>query len=149
MKYKILNDVEIEIDEDDLQKINQTSWALNKSTGYISGYFRNADIKKVYLHRFLMNADIYQEVNHIDRDKFNFKKSNLRFVTRSQNLFNRKHYKDTVGVSYHSRDKKWQAYIGCRPYTHLGYFNTEEEALEARKQAEIKYAERFGINRTP
>ena len=44
------------------------------------------------------------------------------------------------GVSYNKRAKKWISYIRYDNSTlHLGYFDTFEEAVKARKEAEDKY----------
>ena len=46
----------------------------------------------------------------------------------------------TPGVCYRQREKKWLAYITVnRKPIHLGYYKNLEDAIEARKQAEIKY----------
>lgn len=44
------------------------------------------------------------------------------------------------GVSYKKDKKKWKAYIRIDgKQKHLGYFDNEEQALNARKAAELKY----------
>lgn len=44
------------------------------------------------------------------------------------------------GVSWHNRDKKWQASIALKGKTiYLGQFNKLEKAAQARKEAEEKY----------
>jgi len=48
------------------------------------------------------------------------------------------------GVCFHKRNNKWVAQIWINgKNTHLGYFSTKEEAIEARKQAEIQYFGEF------
>lgn len=45
-----------------------------------------------------------------------------------------------TGVSLHKQTNKWRAYIEYdQKYIHLGLFDTKEEAIKARKLAEIKY----------
>ena len=45
-----------------------------------------------------------------------------------------------TGVSKHKQTNKWRAYIEYnQKYIHLGLFNTKEEAIKARKEAELKY----------
>ena len=52
--------------------------------------------------------------------------------------------KKAKGISFYSPNNKWRAQI-CRnkEVIHLGYFDTEEEALQARKLAEEKYFKEF------
>ncbi|WP_404826374.1 hypothetical protein [Pediococcus ethanolidurans] len=46
----------------------------------------------------------------------------------------------TTGVSLYKRTGKWQAYIQLKGHRkHLGFFDTKEEAIAARKAAEQKY----------
>jgi hypothetical protein len=45
-----------------------------------------------------------------------------------------------TGVSFHKTNKKWRAYIendGARK--HLGYFESKEEAVQARQKGEETY----------
>lgn len=91
---------------------------------------------KAYLHRYLMQATSCQSIDHIDGNKLNNQKSNLRFCTNSQNQANRK----MKGYSWNLKDKKWRAKITINhKQMHLGSYNTEAEAKEAYNQAKIKY----------
>jgi hypothetical protein len=80
------------------------------------------------------------EIDHINRDKLDNRKSNLRFVTHKENTFNqsvRVNNKSGIrGISYDSSRKKWIATIGNRS---LGRFKTKDEAIEARVKAEQDY----------
>ena len=74
------------------------------------------------------------QIDRIDNDK-GYSSDNCRWVTVSQNNFNRR---NTKGYRFHQG--KWEAYITVNKKTiHLGRFSTEEEALDARKVAELKY----------
>jgi len=45
-----------------------------------------------------------------------------------------------MGVSFHRRQRKWNARIMVdKKPIHLGSLTTMEKAIEARKEAEIKY----------
>ena len=103
--------------------------------GYI---FVRVNGKKLLLHRYVMNAPKGVKVDHINRNKTDCRRENLRFATSSQNNYNQEH----KGVSYYKPYGKWQARIKLpEKRVHLGYFETEEEALEAYQQA---HAEHFG-----
>jgi len=44
------------------------------------------------------------------------------------------------GVGWAKREQKWRAYIAIKGKTiHLGYFDNKEDAIQARKKAEMKY----------
>ena len=85
-----------------------------------------------------------EQVDHIDGDGLNNRLENLRAVSSTENSRNvRKKSNNTSGVSgvhWHKRDKKWQAMIEVNYKTiHLGLFSNKDEAVAARKAAELKY----------
>ena len=84
------------------------------------------------------------ELDHINHIKSDNRLVNLREVTHLENTKNARMMKNNksnfTGVSFHKRDKIWQASI-CVNYKdiYLGSFNTKEEAIKARLTAEEKY----------
>lgn len=126
------------VDLDDIDRVKQYRWYLD-DRGYVScGVIRNK------LHRFIMNCPGDKVIDHINHNKLDNRKSNLRICTQQQNSINRsKTSRNTsgyVGVCYKPKINKWQAYITVdRKPVHLGYYKNIEEAIEVRKQAEIKY----------
>lgn len=84
------------------------------------------------------------QLDHINRNRSDNRISNLRDVTNKQNHQNRSKSSNNTsghpGVSWHKRYSKWQARIRHNyKLIHLGYFDTKEEALSARKAAEKFY----------
>ena len=81
--------------------------------------------------------------------KIDNRKSNLEFKTRLDNMKNQAmrntNTSGTTGVSWHKKYQQWSAQI-CVNYKqiHLGLFDKKEDAIAARKEAEIKY---FGEHR--
>jgi len=83
-------------------------------------------------------------IDHINRDKSDNRIANLRLATSEQNAQNRlKNCKNTSGfkgVTWHKRDKRWQAAITVkRKVLHLGYYKTPEDAYLAYVEASKKY----------
>lgn len=83
-------------------------------------------------------------IDHIDHDKMNNRFSNLREATHLDNNKNASRRIDNksgvTGVSWHSRDKKWQAQIGVGgKQTNLGFFDEKLTAIFARWAAEEKH----------
>jgi hypothetical protein len=103
------------IDNEDFQKIiNMGPWHCTK--GKRGPYFaHDINRKKIYLHRFLISAPKGLEVDHINQNKLDNKKSNLRIVTRSENAMNMKTHNDSKsgrkGIYYDKKRKKWKAEI--------------------------------------
>jgi len=85
--------------------------------------------------------DQIDHINHIRNDN---RISNLRSVTRSENLKNQSMFKNNTsgfsGVKWDKRDKVWKSQIGVNgKRIHLGEFTDKQDAIKARKEANIKY----------
>ena len=73
-------------------------------------------------------------VDHIDRDKLNNRRNNLRIVTAQQNAFNQSKRSNNksgvIGVCWWDRDKNWLAQIKFNYKRHfLGYYDKFEDAI--------------------
>jgi hypothetical protein len=99
------------------------------------------------MHRLIMKPDTGMEVDHINGNALDNRRSNLRICTRAQNAMNFPKTKfntsGLVGVHFtksEKRRKRWVATIrwGHKKHT-LGRFFTKEEAFEVWKQAAIKH----------
>lgn len=91
------------------------------------------------------------DLDHINGDRSDNRWCNLRLATRSQNNWNKPvQANNPHGVSgvyqrtYRTGNTKWHArvYVDRKPIL-LGHFDTMEEAVAARKAAEIKYFGEF------
>lgn len=84
------------------------------------------------------------EIDHINGDPSDNRICNLRDVLHSENLKNQR-FRSTntsgvMGVSWNKRELKWRAYIhGDNREKHIGYFINLEDAIAARRDAEIRY----------
>lgn len=84
------------------------------------------------------------EIDHIDHDRSNNRIENLREVTRTENGRNTSKPKTNtsgvVGVTWNGVTGMWQAQIEiCRKNNVLGQFACFDDAVAARKDAEIKH----------
>ena len=102
--------------------------------------------KGIILSRLLMNPNVNEVVDHINGDRLDNRKANLRVCTQSQNLQNRKMNKNNSagfkGVAKSGR--KWRARItfeGVRRC--LGSFDSAKEAHQAYCFAATKLHKRF------
>lgn len=100
----------------------------------------------VFFHSYVLNT--YPTKNcicdHINRNRLDNRKINLRLVTNSENNINQKTYKNNksghTGVFYNNEIHKWESYIDYKKQRiELGYFKKYEEAVDARERAEKKY----------
>lgn len=106
--------------------------------------------KKIYLHRFLMDAENGTRVDHINNDSTDNRKNNLRFVTYQDNGFNRHgiNRNSTTGVRNVSYDKTNDVYVVQfqvnMKYKSFGRFKTIEEASEiANRLRPIVYKDKI------
>jgi len=131
--------VETLVDDEDFEALQHYTWRLNPAgyvyrTIWVSGENKNS---KVYMHRQVTGCPRGMEVDHINRNRLDNRKENLRLCTRSQNnAANKKRRGGTSqyrGVSRatdpkHHR-KPWIAQIQKDGVNkRLGRFETEEEA---------------------
>lgn len=90
------------------------------------------------------------EIDHINHDKADNRIENLRDVTRQENCRNRSmnsnNTSGTTGVHWSNASKIWVARIkiGGGALVHIGSFKNKQDAIDARKAAEIKYG--FHLN---
>lgn len=96
------------------------------------------DGRSVRVHRLI--HPFWEETDHINGDKTDNRKINLREATNSQNKMNiglrASNTSGTTGVSWDRANKRWQACIGFNhKWIHLGTFRTKLEAIECRERA--------------
>ena len=94
------------------------------------------------VHRILYSLYVDKEISselfidHIDGNRLNNKRSNLRLVTCAENGFNRKSAK---GYTYNKRAKKFQASIKVNgKQIYLGIYDNELDARAAYLRAKNK-----------
>ena len=133
------------VDDADYQELISYNWIFNN--GYA---FRHLSLdrstgkrSRIMMHRQLMNTPKGMDTDHINRDRLDNRRSNLRVCTRSQNMANKglKSNNTTgyAGVSltmYRRTPKKYQARISYEGRViHLGYSNSKLEAYKLYKKA--------------
>lgn len=152
--YVIIND-KILIDKIDYDFIDSFDRYISiDSRGYAYFSYGNKDI---YLHRLLTGTDLFYDefdgkiADHINGNALDNRRNNLRVIDRRENPINCCKRKDNLsgckGVSWLERLQKWQVNIQYKKQNYyIGVFENIEDAVAARKQAELKY---FGdLNRS-
>lgn len=137
------------IDDEDFEYLNQWKWYLLKShTNYYAIRTSKPENKLIQLHRVVIKAKEGEFVDHINGNKLDNRKINLRICTKAQNSQNRKMSKFNKsgfnGVSWCIKNKKWVSQISCEnKKIHIGYYIDPKDAARAYNQAAQKYHGEF------
>lgn len=130
-----------QVDDDDLALVSAHKWT-HSGHGYATTMIEG---RKVYLHRLVMGAAEGETIDHINQNKMDCRKANLRRVTIAQNLANAGKRKTKItslttdgshripqspykGVSWRQGHQLWGAsYRG----KHIGLFASDLDAAVA------------------
>lgn len=123
------------VDDHDAAKVADFSWYFH-SEGYAARR-ETIDGKSriIYMHRQLLNAPADMVVDHVNGNRLDNRRSNIRLATHSQNnvnadrpAHNTSGYK---GVSWSKVAGRWEAYVTVnRKKKYLGLFLTAEAAAK-------------------
>lgn len=135
------------LDIEDISKVNNTVWSFSTG-GYVRTKYKDTGICTC-IHRVILEVtDSNVVVDHINMNRLDNRKSNLRLANKSQNSMNRETPKNNTygfrGVSYDKRRDKFRAYIKVdQKQISLGYYTSFEDAKTARLEGEVKYFKEF------
>lgn len=120
--------------------IDRTRWSLQKR-GYAIGYI---DGENILMHHLIFGKPPKGKVvDHINRNKLDNRRCNLRFVPQRINAINSTIQKNNTsgykGVTFEKRRNKWLAQCVYKGKNHFGgYYDNIQDAIEARKTLEKK-----------
>jgi hypothetical protein len=136
------------VDSEDFHWLNQLKWyCMATKPTHMYGARRN--IKVLYMHRCILEKHgidlTNKQVDHINHDTLNNRKSNLRVVSTSQNQQNARFKKSKSGFKgVTSTVKAWKAVIGVDgKQKHIGTFKSKHEAALAYNDAAQKFFGEF------
>lgn len=137
---------EVLIDEEDRHLLTMNSWRIVK--GYLQRH-RPVGQREIMFHRLIVTCPPGFFVDHINGNKLDNRRSNLRIVTPSQSVQNTGRCRDGSsifkGVCLDKKTKKWQAQItwkdkdaGKTRSKYLGQFRCQTVAAMAYDRAAIE-----------
>ncbi len=128
--------------EEVLRKIDWTeNRAKHSKTSYAHARVNGIPI---YMHRLITSAPVGSYVDHVNHNGLDNQLENLRVVTQTRNMYNRRekdHSSQYFGVFKQKDRNKFRAVVKD-PHlgrTYLGSFNTQEEAALAYNKYVIQF----------
>lgn len=134
------------VDIEDYDRVMEYNWWF--SNGYATAAVNGT---KNRMHRFIMNiTDPKTVVDHKFHNTLDNRKSQLRICTQSQNSMNSRSKTGSSskykGVTWHTRNNKWEARIGSNGKKHyLGTFENEEDAAKAYNKKALELFGEFAL----
>lgn len=136
------------IDDSDFEWLSQWKWYYHHGYAvrslYLGGGRKNQKRQTLPMHRFINNTSKGFDTDHINRDKLDNRRSNLRTVTTIENQRNTNTRKDNKsgykGVTWNKQRNKWHVSIRVdTKLIFLGLYSNLQEASLVRKQGEGVY----------
>ncbi len=144
-EIKITDGMKALVDDEDFDRLVKYNWNAHYGGRrcYAIRFSHMVDGKGVYvlMHREILSPD--GDVDHINGNGLDNRRSNLRAATRSQNSMNQRPRPDGrskyKGVCWHKQHKKWRAYISMNyKQKHVGLYTTQLEAALAYDRAALE-----------
>ena len=138
------------VDDQDWLSLSAWNWCFDGRYA-VRGENRNG---KFYMHRQIMHAVHSEVIDHINQNKLDNRRCNLRLVTKAQNGMNRlgntNHTSRYKGVHLDQETGRWRAQIKTgEKHLHLGRFSDEiEAALAYNAAAQEAFGEFAQLNLT-
>lgn len=127
------------VDDEDYERVTSFRWSATKNAVSDTWYAKrnkSENCSYALLHRFILNAPLGCEIDHINLDGLDCRKSNLRFATRQQNAANVPVRKQANKVSRFkgvgwNKNGYWAASVKVNGKEKSSYWPTEHEAAMA------------------
>lgn len=121
------------VDDEDYPALSQYKWYFHHEGYAVRSFRKGTRIKQISMHRFLTNPPKGRQVDHINGNRLDNRRTNLRICTSKENGRNRtkrlgssSSYK---GVYRHRRWDRWDVAVGSgKTRIWLGGFNNEHHA---------------------
>jgi hypothetical protein len=129
------------VDDEDYEWLSKEKWCFTGRYAIAAGKRKNKP--SVLMHRLIVKTPKGMETDHINHDRLDNRKENLRICTHSENMRNQlKNSKNKTGykgvrfLEYRISKNPWNAYIKINhQFVNLGFYSTPEDAARKYDQA--------------
>ncbi len=148
-KIKLNNEKFAIVDDRNFEYLNQFKWTYDAYGYAVRRFMRNGKRTTIFMHNLIIDIPKGYLPDHINGNRIDNRKENLRIANYKQNNQNRRLGKNNTsgykGVSWSRLGKGyWKAYIKQdKKSKFLGNFKTKEEAALAYNEAAKKYFGEF------
>lgn len=124
------------VDDIDFEWLNQWKWYFDPDGYALRTIWKIDHYERIRMHRLIMNTPKGMETDHINLNRLDNRKCNLRICTRAQNAANRLAQRNSSsgikGVRKRKDCNTWESSIQFnRKSIHIGDFDSEKQATEA------------------
>lgn len=131
------------VDDEDYERVKNYSWSITANGYVVSDKNINGKRKNILIHRIIMVVnDSKICVDHINHDKLDNRKENLRICTKAENCRNKLSKKEFKGAVYDGKRKVWRVWCSHKYY---GSYATQIEAAKAYDLAAIELHGEFAL----
>ena len=139
------------VDDQDYEFLRQHRWHIND--GYARTWIPSPTGRyRVYMHRLILEPGEKKVTDHVNRDRLDNRRVNLREVSVAENSRNRNRKRNKNGnfKGTHRRGDKWVAHIRVEgKLRHLGTFPNEEQAARAYDTEALQHFGQFALLNFP
>ena len=121
------------VDDKDYEKLSKHRWYYNQGYALRAITLDSGNQAWIKMHTAIMGKIKGLEIDHINGDRLDNRKENLRHVTHLQNVQNKASDKNTSsqykGVHWCKERKRWKSQIAIDgKHYHLGLYRNEKDA---------------------
>ncbi len=136
------------VDDCDFEYLSQWKWTYGNRGYVFRKEYPDKKQNTIWMHRIIMSTPDGMQTDHINGDRLDNRRCNLRLASNIQTGQNQKKRRigqsGYRGVTLNKSTFKWQAQIqvwGKKIY--LGLYDTREEAFHAYQEASTKHRGEF------